>query len=572
MSQIVTRKGPVGEDKDKRQIDSPVKEMKKKIAANAEKEKQAAEKNAEKTAQNDKKTEKSTEKTAEKPAEKKDKLDKSIEKSAEKKDKAEKSTDKGPEKKDKSEKVTDKNAEKKDKADKIDKGGDKKESSDKKDTSTEKVTDKKASDKKDAPAEKASDSKEKNGKPEIPDEKTKKPDTKTKENGVNGEQNGDTVSSDEEIESDAEMFPELAYDDSDECFEPNTPEGVPSRSYTRRSQVKATRTPETPRPASEKNVDKDYVPDDSKLLKLKDDNLSTDRKLRSSDSPKPQDKKIEKVQESKKSESPKKDTLKPVQEEPSKPDEDKTEIEIEVEVAELESEESRRVKSDTNYSKSRVKVSPYRRSRLDRTDHSDVSLLANYTGNNTTMEMDITESFLTEDTPESPYLSGLRSIRARRSYRPLKEMTLRNISFNRSTRSTAGSTAAEHPSRPTGTVVGRKRRPEADESVESVEVGAEADSLLRGKRPRLLERLARPFRLVSTPLPARRNAEIVGINTDLPLTAPVAAADTFDPEAIKPIDDVTSVDTNIPNISNISNISNTPQPTIDKDSKRCIVM
>lgn len=76
----------------------------------------------------------------------------------------------------------------------------------------------------------------------------------------------------------------------------------------------------------------------SKLLKLKDDNISTDRKLRSSDSPKPQDKKIEKVQDSKKSESPKKDTLKPVQEEPSKTDEDKNEIEIEVEVVEVENE------------------------------------------------------------------------------------------------------------------------------------------------------------------------------------------------------------------------------------------
>lgn len=47
---------------------------------------------------------------------------------------------------------------------------------------------------------------------------------------------------------------------------------------------------------------------------------------------------MEKVQDSKKSESPKKDTLKPVQEEPSKTDEDKNEIEIEVEVVEVENE------------------------------------------------------------------------------------------------------------------------------------------------------------------------------------------------------------------------------------------
>lgn len=65
--------------------------------------------------------------------------------------------------------------------------------------------------------------------------------------------------------------------------------------------------------------------------------------------------------------------------------------------------------------------------------------IISFTGNNTTMEMDITESssFITEETPESPYLSGLRSIRGRRSYKPLKEMNLRNISINRSTRSAA---------------------------------------------------------------------------------------------------------------------------------------
>lgn len=36
-----------------------------------------------------------------------------------------------------------------------------------------------------------------------------------------------------------ELFPELTYDDTSdvECFEPPTPESVPSRSFTRRSQV-----------------------------------------------------------------------------------------------------------------------------------------------------------------------------------------------------------------------------------------------------------------------------------------------------------------------------------------------
>ncbi|XP_050357520.1 rab11 family-interacting protein 1-like isoform X2 [Nymphalis io] len=530
MSQIVTRKGPKGEDKEKRQTDSPVKEMKKKIAANAEKEKQAAEKNAEKSVQSDKKAEKSTEKVAEKPAEKekKEKPDKSLDKSIDRKDKAEKSAEKTESTSDKKENTADKASDKKEKQ----------------------------SDKKDGPAEKASDSKEKNGKMDLSEEKAKKPETKVKENGAatNGEQNGDTVSSEDELqESDVErdeMFPELAYEDSDgETFEPPTPEGLPSRSYTRRSQVKATRTPETPRPASGKNGDRDYVPDDSKLLKLKDDALPTDRKLRSADSPKPQDKKIEKVQEGKKSDSPKKDPLKAVQEEPSKQDEkDKNETEVEIEVAvEIENEDERRVKADTNYSKSRVKVSPYRRSsRL--ADQTDLSLLANYTGNNTTMEMDITESSL--DEPESPYLSGLRSIRARRSYRVLHEVALRT--GPRAPRPEPAGAGAEAPQRPTGTVVGRKRRPEA--------AGGAAGEAPRDKRPRLLERLARPFR--AAPPPARRAAEIVGINTDLPLSAPVASADAFDPEAIKPQTCPAPLPADGP----------LPAPVSDRDGKRCIVM
>ncbi|XP_047539639.1 neurofilament medium polypeptide-like isoform X3 [Vanessa atalanta] len=505
MSQIVTRKGPKGEDKEKRQTDSPVKEMKKKIAANAEKEKQAAEKNAEKSVQSDKKAEKSTEKVAEKPSERKEKSEKGLDKSIDKKDKAEKSAEKNESTSDKKDTTIDKTTDKKEKlSDKT---------TEKKEKSSDKTTDKKEkqSDKKDAATEKATDSKEKNGKMELSEEKAKKPETKAKENGAatNGEQNGDTV--------------------------------------------KAARTPETPRPASDRNGDRDYVPDDSKLLKLKDDALSTDRKLRSADSPKPQDKKIEKVQEGKKSESPKKDSLKAVQEEPSKPDEkDKnaTDVEIEV-VVEIENEDERaeggaderRVKADTNFSKSRVKVSPYRRAR----EPADVSLLANYTGNNTTMEMDITESSL--DAPESPYLSGLRTIRARRSYRVLQEVSLRSACRpSRNELAGSGAPPAEQPSRPTGTVVGRKRRPEAE---------AEA---ARGKRPRLLERLARPFR--AAPPPARRAAEIVGINTDLPLSAPVASADAFDPEAIKPQPAGAPLPADAP----------LPSPASDRDGKRCIVM
>nr|XP_026494513.1 neurofilament heavy polypeptide-like isoform X3 [Vanessa tameamea] len=499
MSQIVTRKGPKGEDKEKRQTDSPVKEMKKKIAANAEKEKQAAEKIAEKSVQSDKKAEKSTEKVAEKPSERKEKSEKGLDKSIDKKDKAEKSTEKNESTSDKKDTTIDKTTDKKEKpSDKT---------TEKKEKTSDKTTDKKEKhlDKKDAAVEKATDSKEKNGKMELSEEKAKKPETKAKENGAatNGEQNGDTV--------------------------------------------KAARTPETPRPASGRNGDRDYVPDDSKLLKLKDDALSTDRKLRSADSPKPQDKKMEKVQEGKKSESPKKDSLKAVQEEPSKPDEkdqNATDVEIEV-VVEIENEGERRVKADTNFSKSRVKVSPYRRAR----EPADASLLADYTGNNSTMEMDITESSL--DAPESPYLSGLRTIRARRSYRVLQEVSLRSACRpSRNELAGGGASPAEQPSRPTGTVVGRKRRPEAE---------AEA---ARGKRPRLLERLARPFR--AAPPPARRAAEIVGINTDLPLSAPVAAAAACDPEAIKPQPAGAAHPAALP--------AALPAAVSDRDGRRCTVM
>ncbi|CAF4839096.1 unnamed protein product [Pieris macdunnoughi] len=494
MSNIVTRKGPIGDDS-KKHADSPVKDMKKKMAVNAEKEKLAAEKSAEK---NTKAAEKSSQNAK----------DKSTDKIVEKK---EKPTEKPVDKKDKpTEKSTEKVAEKK--ADKVEK----------KEESVEKTDKKEPVEKKEAPVaqvEKTKEDAKENGKAETPD---KKKDSKAKQNGarVNGEP-VDGVSSEEE---DDQMFPELAYEDSDiECFEPPTPEG-PSRSYTRRSQVKTSRTPETPRPASVKQGDKDYVPEDSKetkLLKLKDD--VSDRKLRSSDSPKRQDK-TEKAE-------PKQDKNDSVCDKDDKND-NKIDEKIEISI-EVESEESAR-KPDTNYSKSRVKVSPYRRSMRLTTpaDVTQTSLLANYTGNNTTMEMDITEPSLMIEEPstsESPYLSGLRNIRGRRSYKPLKEMTLRNIGVNTSIRSTSSASVSE--TRPTGTVVGRKRKPDAEEAQEAHEA--------RGKRARILERLGgftRPFRFTTSAserLCVESTAEIVGINTDLPLSAPVIAAETFDPESLK---------------------------------------
>ncbi|XP_028178965.1 uncharacterized protein LOC114366320 isoform X4 [Ostrinia furnacalis] len=546
MSQKASRKSAVNEEKEKN-TDTPVKEMKKKMAANAEKEKQAAEK------------------LAEKPSEKHDKK----EKAAEKPDKSDKS-DKPAEKPEKSTEKVEKSAEKNDKVDK------KAEKSDKK----EKQPEKKA----DPPAEKKEEKEPKDdkGKPEKPE--PKKSDAKPKQNGssLNGsthpDENGTVSPDDDSDELADEMFPELAYDDaSDPEFEPPDATG---RSYTRRSQAKSARTPETPRPASDKTTD---AADDSKVLKLKEDApTASDRKLRSSDSPKPQDKKSqdkEKPQEKEKEQAKNALETQKVQEtkdgkqesvknQEEKENGDKTEkIEVDV-VIEIEGDDEPR-KTDTNYSKSRVKVSPYRRSL--RADHTATSMLANYTGNNTTMEMDITESsFVSHEEgslDDSSYLSGLRSIRGRRSYKPLKEMTLRHVTANRSANKSAANVSVnEQPARPTGTVVGRKRKPEAEDSIE---IASEAGELLgsaHSKRMRLLERLTHSFRrTTSTPLPARRAAEIVGINTDLPLTAPVASPATFDPEALKP-----APEDHAPGPAPIA--VPLPHAEPERDNKRCVVM
>ncbi|CAH0401741.1 unnamed protein product [Chilo suppressalis] len=551
MSQKTSRKGVVTEEKEKRQTDSPVKDMKKKMAANAEKEKQTAEKSVEKV---------------EKPVEKVDKPAEKSEKTAEKKtDKVEKKPE--PEKKEDSNKD-----------------------------------------------DKAAKS-----------EKSEAKSTKPKSNGTarvngtasNGDHNG-TVSAtpdyedvDEEDEGEGdEMFPELTYDDtSDPEFEPDAPHG---RSITRRSQAKVTRTPETPRPASQRNNEPVDDSKDSKVLKLKEDVPSTDRKLRSADSPKPDDKKqqqskpepAKKPQESqekpqevskksletpqKKEESVKKspesqdkaqESSKKMQDSPKKQQEtskqqgnetkEKKEGEekengddkvVVIEVVEIDDEEEPR-KTDTNFSKSRVKVSPYRRSM--RADHTASSTMANYTGNNTTMEMDFTESSFSTTTDvsldDSSYLGSLRNIRGRRSYKQLKEMTLRHVTEKQHRPNTSGS-ASEQPARPTGTVVGRKRKPDGD-----METGVEPAASEAGKRMRLFDRLTHSLRTTTLPaLPARRNAEIVGINTDLPLTAPVASTETFDPETLKATS--TPTPSTNPDPIPVSPIES------DKDNKRCIVM
>ncbi|CAH0696984.1 unnamed protein product [Spodoptera exigua] len=472
MSQKVSRKTAVSEEVEKR--NSPVKEMKKKMAANAEKEKQAAEKA----------TEKQTEKPVEKPAEK------------------EKATESKSDKHEKKEKA-EKNAEKQTKEDQ-----------------------KKPEPQPEKTKETQKDDKEKNGKPEKTE--AKKPETSKQ----NGKQNGrDRVHN-------GVSDVTLGTNGTDDVLN-----GTPK----------------------------------DKVLKLKEDaTVATDRKLRSSNSPKPQEGKKDSKKD--KLESPtKNEGLQKVDEK----DEDagkgkETEVESEntLEVPGNEEEEPR--KTDTNFSKSRVKVSPYRRS-MRIADQTNTSLQANYTGNNTTMEMDISESSVLEEgtMDDSSYLRGLRSIRGRSSYKPLKEITLRHLtSRTRTTTTTTTPVASPAPSteshsRPTGTVVGRKRKPDT-EDVELAVEAAEAAEAAPTKRMRVLDRLAEPFRRVAAaaalPTVARRNAEIVGINTDLPLTAPVATTETFDPESLKP------APTGPPPLVPSSEPVAVPLVHDEKDNKRCIIM
>ncbi|KAH9633033.1 hypothetical protein HF086_000393 [Spodoptera exigua] len=466
--------------------------MKKKMAANAEKEKQAAEKA----------TEKQTEKPVEKPAEK------------------EKATESKSDKHEKKEKA-EKNAEKQTKEDQ-----------------------KKPEPQPEKTKETQKDDKDKNGKPEKTE--AKKPETSKqngKQNGRDRVHNGvsdvtlgtngtddvlnGTVSADSEDddvmlviddndENDQDdLFPELTYEDTSDgdCFELPTPESGPSRSLTRRSQPK------------------------DKVLKLKEDaTVATDRKLRSSNSPKPQE--------------GKKDSKKDKLESPTKNEglqkvDEKDEDAGKGKETEVESENTLEVPGNE--------------------------------GNNTTMEMDISESSVLEEgtMDDSSYLRGLRSIRGRSSYKPLKEITLRHLtSRTRTTTTTTTPVASPAPSseshsRPTGTVVGRKRKPDTEDVEPAVEA-AEAADAAPTKRMRVLDRLAEPFRRVAAaaalPTVARRNAEIVGINTDLPLTAPVATTETFDPESLKP------APTGPPPLVPSSEPVAVPLVHDEKDNKRCVIM
>ncbi|CAH2985093.1 unnamed protein product [Chilo suppressalis] len=463
MSQKTSRKGVVTEEKEKRQTDSPVKDMKKKMAANAEKEKQTAEKSVEKV---------------EKPVEKVDKPAEKSEKTAEKKtDKVEKKPE--PEKKEDSNKD-----------------------------------------------DKAAKS-----------EKSEAKSTKPKSNGtarVNGTaSNGD-----------------------------------------HNGTAKVTRTPETPRPASQRNNEPVDDSKDSKVLKLKEDVPSTDRKLRSADSPKPDDKKqqqskpepAKKPQESQ--EKPQEVSKKSLETPQKKEESVKKSPESQDKAQESSKKMQDSPKKQQETSKQQGNETKEKKEGEEKENGDDKVVVIEVVeiddeGNNTTMEMDFTESSFSTTTDvsldDSSYLGSLRNIRGRRSYKQLKEMTLRHVTEKQHRPNTSGS-ASEQPARPTGTVVGRKRKPDGD-----METGVEPAASEAGKRMRLFDRLTHSLRTTTLPaLPARRNAEIVGINTDLPLTAPVASTETFDPETLKATS--TPTPSTNPDPIPVSPIES------DKDNKRCIVM
>ncbi|CAH2985094.1 unnamed protein product [Chilo suppressalis] len=432
MSQKTSRKGVVTEEKEKRQTDSPVKDMKKKMAANAEKEKQTAEKSVEKV---------------EKPVEKVDKPAEKSEKTAEKK--------------------------------------------------TDKVE--------------------------------KKPEPEKKED---------------------------------------------SNKDDKAAKAKVTRTPETPRPASQRNNEPVDDSKDSKVLKLKEDVPSTDRKLRSADSPKPDDKKqqqskpepAKKPQESQ--EKPQEVSKKSLETPQKKEESVKKSPESQDKAQESSKKMQDSPKKQQETSKQQGNETKEKKEGEEKENGDDKVVVIEVVeiddeGNNTTMEMDFTESSFSTTTDvsldDSSYLGSLRNIRGRRSYKQLKEMTLRHVTEKQHRPNTSGS-ASEQPARPTGTVVGRKRKPDGD-----METGVEPAASEAGKRMRLFDRLTHSLRTTTLPaLPARRNAEIVGINTDLPLTAPVASTETFDPETLKATS--TPTPSTNPDPIPVSPIES------DKDNKRCIVM
>ncbi|KAG7297602.1 hypothetical protein JYU34_019657 [Plutella xylostella] len=345
---------------------------------------------------------------------------------------------------------------------------------------------------------------------------------------------------------------------------PQTPQPAPHQngSSTNGSQhnggallVKPTRTPETPRPRERRDADDDTHPKETKLLKLREDApapaAAPDRILRSTESPRSAEKS---EGDGKKSEGDGK-----------KSEGEKKDLEAVIVLEDCESSQAESRKPDTNFSKSRVKVSPYRRSsRIADTTAS--SLQANYTGNNTTMEMDITEtsfSSTSEAGPQasnSPYIVGLRTVRGRQSYKVLGEMPQPRPRVIKTDTSS---------SRPTGTVVGRKRKPDpapapAAEGAGNAGVAGDAGGA-GGKRRRLLARLVPPFLMSSaSPLPSRRAAPIVGINTDLPMSAPLAAP--LDPESLKTAPAPLAA-------PSAPEVAAPATPSEDRvDSKRCIVI
>ncbi|XP_077283925.1 uncharacterized protein LOC143909695 isoform X2 [Arctopsyche grandis] len=205
-----------------------------------------------------------------------------------------------------------------------------------------------------------------------------------------------------------ELFPELIYDETsdNECnFDSSSPDFSPvGRSVTRRSQLK------------------------EKVLKMKEIYSLTPRDSPTSDSSSV-DKKSKDT-----------DSVKDVEVGETKNEAVSTVVEV------------TNSKTDTNYSKSRIKISPYRRSsRLS----EQYSTIANYSGNNSTQDTDVIEDITSSGTDNTPaldsmegsstlncseesgqgesksYSESVRLIKGRKSYRPLRELSLRNLTVQR---------------------------------------------------------------------------------------------------------------------------------------------
>ncbi|XP_077283922.1 uncharacterized protein LOC143909695 isoform X1 [Arctopsyche grandis] len=256
-----------------------------------------------------------------------------------------------------------------------------------------------------------------------------------------------------------ELFPELIYDETsdNECnFDSSSPDFSPvGRSVTRRSQAKVIPTPETPQMLNSKQDTVTEAPSSPVTEQISDNSDRPPSIDTSHDQTMPLKEKVLKMKEIYSltpRDSPTSDSSSV-----DKKSKDTDSVK-DVEVGETKNEavstvvEVTNSKTDTNYSKSRIKISPYRRSsRLS----EQYSTIANYSGNNSTQDTDVIEDITSSGTDNTPaldsmegsstlncseesgqgesksYSESVRLIKGRKSYRPLRELSLRNLTVQR---------------------------------------------------------------------------------------------------------------------------------------------